>query len=184
MSVAPCSGPIKGIACNARRLDTLMQDRKPTNRRKPLATHGLTIPLGRGLGRARCHRSGGVVRNSSENLSRSAAASSETAQYATPSSTQRYMVISVHRARYRCRIGAARRGYCRKAYEMLAVTIDQRRHREFADKGMDRQRGIFIDQRTGHDSVLPMVLITWFRPRARRDITVPIGTPVTAAISR
>src|SRR5712671_1356919 len=42
-------------------------------------------------------------------------------------------VISVHRAWYRCQIGAARRGYCRKAYEMLAVTIDQRRHREFAD---------------------------------------------------
>src|SRR5258707_10751156 len=49
-------------------------------------------PLDRGLGRARCYRSGGVVRNSSENLSRSAAATSETAQYATPSSTQRYML--------------------------------------------------------------------------------------------
>jgi hypothetical protein len=29
-----------------------------------------------------------------------------------------------------------------------------------------------------------MVLITWLRPRARRDITVPIGTLVTSAISR
>src|SRR5271170_809203 len=46
--------------------------------------------------------------------------------------------------------------------------------------GMDRQRGFFVD----HDWVLPMVSITWLRPRARRDITVPIGTLVTSAISR
>src|SRR5260370_11119025 len=50
--------------------------------------------------------------------------------------------------------------------------------------GMDWQRGIFIDQRTGHDSALPMVLITWFRPRARRDITVPVRTPAPSLISR
>ena len=50
--------------------------------------------------------------------------------------------------------------------------------------GMDQQRGFVVDHSTAHESVLPMVLITWFRPRARRDITVPIGTPVTSAISR
>jgi len=50
--------------------------------------------------------------------------------------------------------------------------------------GMDRQRGFFVNYRAVHESLLPMVLITWFRARARRDITVPIGTPVTWAISR
>jgi len=46
----------QGIACNASaELDTLMQDRKPTDRRKPLATRGRTIHLDRGLGRAHCH---------------------------------------------------------------------------------------------------------------------------------
>jgi hypothetical protein len=33
-------------------------------------------------------------------------------------------------------------------------------------------------------ALLPIALMTWSRRRARRDITVPIGTPVTSAISR
>src|ERR1700757_4804307 len=50
--------------------------------------------------------------------------------------------------------------------------------------GVDQARGIFRNHRARHDALLPMVLITWLRPRASRDITVPIGTPVTSAISR
>ncbi len=50
--------------------------------------------------------------------------------------------------------------------------------------GMDGQDRIFVKPGSGHAALLPMALITWSRPRARRDITVPIGTPVTSAISR
>jgi hypothetical protein len=37
--------------------------------------------------------------------------------------------------------------------------------------------------RRGYDALFPMALINRFRSRATRDISVPIGTPVTSAIS-
>src|SRR5262252_7875735 len=50
--------------------------------------------------------------------------------------------------------------------------------------GVDSQRGIFEASGTHHDDFLAMVFIIRVRPRASRDITVPIGTPVTCDISR
>ena len=56
---------------------------------------------------------------------------------------------------------------------------------EFAiEIGMDGQEWDLRRSWEGHDVLLPIGLDHWSRPRARRDITVPIGTPVTSAISR
>ena len=74
----------------------------------------------------------------------------------------------------KCRISRHTLLHCKRICRIeLAIQI-----------GMNQQHGFFVDQRTAHDTVFPIALITWFRPRARRDITVPIGTPVTSAISR
>ena len=70
----------------------------------------------------------------------------------------------------KCRIGRHTLLHC-KGIDRIELAIEI---------GMDRQRGFFVD----HGAVLLMVVITWLRPRARRDITVPIGTLVTSAISR
>src|SRR6266566_9988385 len=108
-----------------------MQDRKPTDRRKPLATYGRTSGSRAGpsalslIGR----RGAEQLREFVEVRGRDVG----DGPVCDPVLDPAIHVISVHRARYRCRIGAARRGYRREAYQMLAVTIDQRRHREFAD---------------------------------------------------
>jgi hypothetical protein len=58
-----------------------------------------------------------------------------------------------------CRIGRHTLLHFKGVRRMLAIQID-----------MDRQRGFFVDHRAADESLLPMVLITWFRSRARRDI--------------
>ena len=53
------------------------------------------------------------------------------------------------------------------------------------EQGMDEQAVVlFLGFRFGHRSFVPIVSIRRRRARASRDITVPTGTPVTAAISR
>ena len=50
--------------------------------------------------------------------------------------------------------------------------------------GMDQQHRVDINRGKRHVSFLPSAAINRRRARANRDITVPIGTSVTSAISR
>ena len=106
----------QGIACNANaKLDTLMQERKPTDRRKPLR---------RAAGHTSCSRaeSGAlslIGRCGAEQLRELVEVRGRDVgdgPVCDPVLHPAIHVISVDRARYRCRIGAARRGYCREAY--------------------------------------------------------------------
>ena len=56
------------------------------------------------------------------------------------------------------------------------------------EMGVQQEGGVVVGDEMGHVTVLGVLRAstasTRLRPRASRDITVPIGTPVTSAISR